>query len=142
MDTTITSIWAHDPIANNEAQITNYDTTILTRAEQQGIIFIAEHADGSRTRISAKDITKPVTPPSGSYVFVTPAYVDTRMQAAASVFDAISTIINTTPTGLSADQQDEQDNTITPIQAFNDALAAFKRLVIKDTGEDGVDGNA
>lgn len=61
---TITTIWAHDPIGNNEAQITNYDTTMLEQAEQQGIIFIAEHSDGTRTRIAAKDITEPTPKPA------------------------------------------------------------------------------
>ena len=135
--TTITTIWAHDPIGNNEAQITNYDTTLLEQAEQQGIIFIAEHDDGTRTRIAAKDITEP-TPETGSYVFVAPTYVDTRMQAAGDVFDAIATIINTNPNVLAADETTDDETTTvnpdgtpttTPIQAFNKALAAFKAAI-------------
>lgn len=134
---TITTIWAHDPIGNNEAQITNYDTTMLEQAEQQGIIFIAEHSDGTRTRIAAKDITEP-SPETGNYVFVAPVYVDTRMQAAANVFDAIATIINANPTTLTNnDTPDDETTTInpdgtpttTPLQAFNKALAAFKRAI-------------
>ena len=128
----ITAIWAHDPVGNNEAQITNYDTNILEEAEQHGIIFIAEHEDGTRTRIAAKDITQP-TPTTGSYVFVQPTYVDTRMQATADVFDAIATIINTTPTVLNADEETPD----TPIQAFNKALATFKNTI-----EGTANGNA
>lgn len=134
---TITRIWAHDPIGNNEAQITNYDTTILEQAEAAGIIFIAETDDGTRTRIAAKDITEP-TPETGSYVFVAPVYVDTRMKAASDVFDAIGTIINTNPTILTNnDTSDDETTTVnpngtpttTPIQAFNKALAAFKAAI-------------
>ena len=127
---TITTIWAHDPIGNNEAQITNYDTTMLEQAEQQGIIFIAEHSDGTRTRIAAKDITEP-TPETGNYVFVAPVYVDTRMQAAANVFDAIATTLtnNDTPDDETTTINPDGTPTTTPLQAFNKALAAFKRAI-------------
>ncbi len=146
---TITRIWAHDPIGNNEAQVTNYDTTTLEQAEAAGIIFIAEYDDGTRTRIAAKDITEP-TPETGSYVFVAPVYVDTRMQATSDVFDAISTIINTNPTTLTNNNDDEPADdetttinpdgtpTLTPIQKFNQALAAFKAAI----GTEATNGNA
>lgn len=132
----IKAIWAHDPIGNNEAQIFDYDTSILEEAEQSGIVFIAEHTDGTRTRIAAKDITQP-KPATGSYVFVQPSYVDTRMRAAADVFDALAAIANANanPAALAADATTGGETT--PIQAFNNALAAFK-AVIKGAGN----GNA
>lgn len=123
----IKAIWAHDPIGNNEAQIIDYDTAILEEAEQNGIVFIAEHTDGTRTRIAAKDITQP-KPATGNYTFVQPSYVDTRMRAAADVFDAIAAIANANPATLAADAT-TGDETTTPIQAFNNALAAFKAVI-------------
>lgn len=126
----IITYWAHDPINNNEGVITNFDTSTLKQAEDNGIIIIAEYEDGTREKVNAENVTEPNIQDSGFFVFVTPQYVDTRTtatyEAIRSIADAITPMI---PEALATDGQPS------PLDAITANLEKLKALA--DINKDG-----
>lgn len=49
----------HDIIGNNEQCLTEYDPEALRRAEDAGLIFVAQYDDGTREVVKAADVRKP-----------------------------------------------------------------------------------
>lgn len=122
---------AHDPLGNSEAQVVEYDPTLLAKAEQQGIIFIAVDAAGDRQIVSAEDV-KPPSSETDSLMLVQPVYVDTRMQAVVDVFDALEAFIFPEAEALNEEQSVNalsQSRKIMPEAAFKNALAVLKKIV-------------
>ena len=126
----IIAYWAHDPINNNEGVITNFDTSTLKQAEDNGIIIVAEYEDGTREKVNAEDVTEPNIQDSGFFVFVTPQYVDTRTTAAyeaiKSIADAITPMIA---------EKFAADGQPSPLDAITANLEKLK--VLADIHKDG-----
>ncbi len=121
---------AHDPISNTEGVITEYDQDTIKSAADSGIVFIAVDSDGARSIVSAEEVKEPESKDS-NFVIVQPQYVDDRMKAAISVFDALGSAVFP-----SADAETQSANgvrkaarAITPEAAFESALEALKKIV-------------
>lgn len=115
---------AHDPVGNVEGYVTDYSRETLEQAEAAGIIFIAEHNDGSRAVVKASDIKEP-SPAINGIKVVGPGYVDKRTDATIAVFDALAAIIDPEAATMSADDAIEESD---PIEAFTKALNALKAI--------------
>lgn len=83
---TFETYWLHDPVANAEAQITDFDLGRLQEAERAGMLIIGTTADGAREVVPADQV---VPPELESFTIVAPGYVDIRMDAVVAVFDAL-----------------------------------------------------
>lgn len=79
----------HDPVANMEGYITDYDQDALKQAEDSGMIIIAEMADGSRRIASADEVKKPTPLSPEGIELATPAYVDERVSAMLDVISSM-----------------------------------------------------
>lgn len=118
----------HDIIGNNEQCLTEYDPDVLQRAEDTGLIFVAQYDDGSREVVKAADVRKP-DPTVNGIPLATAGYVDERTAAAVAVFDALSAIVDPQP--ATADETGEGTEAVDPVEAFRAALAALKALEAK-----------
>lgn len=59
-DNPITIYWRHDAVSNSESMVDDYDKeTLLARADDPAILYIAEHADGTREVVDPGSITDP-----------------------------------------------------------------------------------
>lgn len=115
----------HDIIANNEQCLTEYDPDVLRRAEDAGLIFVAQYDDGSREVVKAADVRKP-DPTVNGIPLATAGYVDKRTAATVACFDALSAIVDQQP--ATADETGEGTEAVDPVEAFRSALAALKAL--------------
>lgn len=115
---------AHDPLGNCEWQITEFDETVLSKAEESGIIFIAVDSAGNRERVSAADIKKPESS-EGGLVLVQPVYVDDRMKAVIDVFDALSAGVPAVASNAEVKAASRSGG----IMSFAEALEALRALV-------------
>ena len=63
MDNPIVIYWLHDALSNNETMLTDYNTTNLKTktADNQAILIIGEHADGTREIINPAYVANPST---------------------------------------------------------------------------------
>lgn len=60
-DNPIMIYWRHDAVSNSESMVDDYDQeTLLARADDPAILYIAEHADGTREVVDPGSITDPV----------------------------------------------------------------------------------
>ena len=114
----------HDIIGNNEQCLTEYDPDVLQRAEDTGLIFVAQY-DGTREVVKAADVRKP-DPTVNGIPLATAGYVDERTAATVAVFDALSAIVDPQP--ATADETGEEAEAVDPVEAFRSALAALKAL--------------
>lgn len=78
----------HDCVNLTEATLDDFDTEKLIEAENQGAIFIAIYDDGTRERVSAKDIVQP-EPVVNGFTVVQPKYIDERVRA---LIDLVQTV--------------------------------------------------
>lgn len=115
----------HDPIGNCEGYVSNYDPDLLAKAQEGGMIVIAEHEDGRREVVDAKDVKEP-NPAINGVAVVLPPYVDKRTAATVACFDALSAIVDPQP--ATADETGEGTEAVGPVEAFRSALAALKAL--------------
>lgn len=113
----------HDPIANTEGYIAEYDAEKLQHAEDSGAIFLAVYDSGRREIVKAAEIEDPAV----SFQVVAPAYVDVRMEAAADVFDALQALLLPEAAALTYDAY-AASSARDPAEAFKEALARFKAL--------------
>lgn len=124
----ILNYYAHDPVGNNEGLLTVFDRQSLEAAEENGIVFIAEYDNGSRSIIKAADIEEPDQSVAETNVtLIGPQYVDDRMKAVVAVFDSLAETMAATPMAL-ADEGDVENPTLT----FAQALATLKAIVYGD----------
>lgn len=86
MDKKYAFYWLHNPVANAEAQITDFDIECLEEAELSGLIIIGETEDGTREVIHADQVAPPEVE---GFTVVAPGYVNARMDAVVAVFDAL-----------------------------------------------------
>lgn len=117
---------AHDPVANIEGVVTDFNPEALTSAAENGIIFIAVDENGAREVVDAASVKEPKFVDE-CYVFVQPQYVDERTAATVAVFDALSAIVDPQPATADENGSDAQA-TADPIAAFEDALNRLKSL--------------
>ena len=115
----------HDIIGNNEQCLTEYDPDVLQRAEDTGLIFVAQYDDGTREVVKAADVRKP--DPTVNGIPLAPAgYVDARPPATGGVFDA--RWATGAPPPAPADERRAEAGAVDPVEAFRSALAALKAL--------------
>ena len=114
----------HDIIGNNEQCLTEYDPDVLQRAEDAGLIFVAQYDDGSREVVKAADPTVNGIP------LATAGYVDKRTAATVACFDALSATV--APQPATADETGEGAEAVDPVEAFKAALAALRALEAKE----------
>lgn len=115
----------HDPVANVEGRITDFDPAKLEEAETSGMVIIAEDNYGCRTIVQAADVREP-EPVLNGIKLVAPPYVDTRMTAVVDVFDALAAeMYASAPVVMSmTTEADAQPDT-----GFASALARLKELI-------------
>lgn len=126
----------HDPIGNVEGAIKEYDTEKLQAAEDNGAIFIAVYNTGKREIVKAADIVEP-EPVLRGVTLVQPVYVNNRLEAVCTVFDALEASISSETGITSISTLAATDGDTTP--TFQEALASLKALVY---GEDDADGDS
>ena len=117
----ITHYMLHDPVANAEAEIAEYDPEKLRSAEDAGAVFIAVYSDGDRQIVKAADITEPQPMLSGVEL-AQPCYVDERMEATVAVFEALEPVLAAVPMAVNAADEDSAPT-------FAEALADLKAIV-------------
>ena len=105
----------HDIIGNNEQCLTEYDPDVLQRAEDTGLIFVAQYDDGTREVVKAADVRKP-DPTVNGIPLATAGYVDERTTAIVD------------PQPATADETWVVAEAVDPVEAFRSALAALKAL--------------
>lgn len=115
----------HDPVANVEGYITDFDENSLTGAEDMGLLIIAEYSDGSREVVKAADVEPPQPELNGVKV-VMPSYVDARTSATIAVFDALAAIVDPEPAAVSDEGESAAHGD--PVAAFAAALADLKAV--------------
>ena len=116
----------HDPIANVEGELATFDTEELRAAEDAGMVLIAVYDDEHREVVHADDVTEPVNQPQ-SFTFVTPTYVNDRLNLVCEVFDAIGSTSSQGSSGGLGTQGEEN--------LFEVKLNALKELL--NASEDG-----
>lgn len=128
----ITHYMVHDPISNTEGILTEFDTELISKAADSGIIFIGVDADGNRSVVAASDVKEPE---NGDEVLriVKPAYVDDRVRAVVDVFDALAASVPAV--AASADVQPVSSKAWSSM-SFAEALEALRALAY-GTGEEG-----
>lgn len=125
----ISHYMAHDPVANIEGVVTDFNPEALSLAAENGIIFIAVDENGAREVVDAASVKEPKLVDE-CYVFVQPQYVDERTAATVAVFDALSAIVDPQP--ATADETGEEAESVDPVEAFKAALAALKALEVTE----------
>lgn len=123
---------AHDPLSNSEAVVTEYDSELLKKAAEGGIVFIAVDDDGSRSIVPVDDVKEPENR-EGSFTIVQPIYVDDRVRAVVDVFDALAASVPAV--AASADVQPVSSKARAAM-SFAEALEALRALAY-GTGEEG-----
>ena len=116
----------HDPIANVEGELATFDVEELRAAEDAGMVLIAVYDDEHREVVHADDVEEPVNQ-SQSFTFVTPTYVNDRLNLVCDVFDAIGSASSQGSSGGLGTQSDEN--------LFEVKLNALKELL--NASEDG-----
>lgn len=117
----------HDPIANVEEILQNFDKEWLQKAEEGGLIFVAVHSDGARSIVKACDIEEPLTfANQGGVELVLPAYVDERTEATVACFDALASIVDPQPVAIS--DGNAEHPSIDPLAAFMAAVEKLRAL--------------
>ena len=123
---TFEAYWLHDPVANAEAQITDFDIERLEEAERAGMLIIGTTADGAREVVPAGQV---VPPELASYTIVAPGYVDIRMDAVVAVFDALER-------ERTADEASEtgpaKARARVKMPTFEEALANLKAVLVEE----------
>ena len=125
----ISHYMAHDPVANIEGVVTDFNPEALALAAENGIIFIAVDENGAREVVDAASVKEPKLADE-CYVFVQPQYVDERTTATVAVFDALSAIVDPQP--ATADETGKETESVDPVEAFKAALAALKALEVTE----------
>ena len=131
----------HDAVNCNEAYLDNYDSDVLKRADEQGLIFIAVHEDGTRERVGVDQVKCPVTTEEHTISFATPTYVDDRTEATIACFDAISTIINPEAATTSEDSESQSTESADPIKVFEEALKRLHNLYSESKSDEDEAGD-
>lgn len=129
---TITHYLAHDPVSNTEGIITEFDATILNKAAESGIVFIAVDDEGNRSIVSASEVKKPDSTDE-TFRIVQPMYVDDRMKAVVDVFDALASSVPAAASTLAVQSAAGKARTK---MTFAEALEAL-RLLAYGTNEEG-----
>ena len=120
----------HDPVANMEWQLDDFELEHLANMESAGLLFIALSDDDTREVVKAADVVEP-KPRVNGVTLVTPAYVDNRTAATAAVFDALAAIVDPESAVATADEAGgSAEARKDPVEAFKEALAAFKSLTV------------
>lgn len=119
----------HDPVANVEGVLADFDPQKLQQAEESGAIFIALYNTGKREVVKAEDITEP-EPRANGVKLVAPSYVDKRMKAVVDVFDALGSSMPQALSAVSVMSAEAEGTGMT----FAEALAALKALVYGEEG--------
>ena len=122
----ITHYMAHDPIANVEGVVTEYDPDLLQQAADGGVIFVAVKDDGSPSIVPAGEVRQPRSIDQ-EYCFVQPAYVDERAKATLACLEAIAEMRE----AVSAKARTAAE----PNQKFSDALGKLRELVNQGESE-------
>ncbi len=118
--------WLHDPVANVEGQITDFDIDRLKEAESAGMVIIGTDVDGTRAVVHAEDVNPPELE---GFTVVAPAYVDVRMEAVVAVFDALErerTAEEATETGPAKARARAK------LPSFEEALANLKAVLAEE----------
>lgn len=121
----ITHYMAHDPVGNSESYLTEFDSELISRAEESGIVFIAVYDDGTREVVSGKDVAKPQSADE-PVTLVTPTYVDDRTDATVACFDALAAIVD--PSVAAAAEGGSAEVQADPVKAFMAALEKLRAL--------------
>ncbi|WP_130811400.1 hypothetical protein [Olsenella sp. Marseille-P4559] len=132
---------AHDPLAMTEAQVTEFDQSLLAQAHDAGIVFIRQDINGNREIVEYTDVVPPEAAEGGDVSLVKPEYVDDRLQAVIDVFDALKAVMfpatgtttasdgTHTASGGTQTKPRRAARKVTPEAAFETALAALKEIV-------------
>lgn len=116
----------HDPVANMEWQLDDFEQERLANMESSGFLFIALRDDDTREVVKAIDVAEP-KPRVNGVTLVTPTYVDNRTAATVAVFEALSAIVDPESAVATADETGEEtESQADPVEAFKEALAALK----------------
>ena len=128
---TIVAYILHDPIGNVEGYISDFDTEALKRAEENGMVIIAEYSDGTRAIVKASDVVEPKPSLNGISV-TTPEYVNARAVATEECFNALAQVLQPTDAVMqSADDADDTDaKSLDPFGAFKAAISRLQVLAI------------
>ncbi len=119
----------HDPVANMEWQLDDFEQERLANMESTGFLFIALRDDDTREVVKAVDVVEP-KPRVNGVTLVTPTYVDNRTAATVAVFDALAAIVDPESTVATADEAGGgAEAQADPVEAFKEALAALKDFV-------------
>lgn len=125
MDSYVT-YWLHDPVANVEGQITDFDIDRLKEAESAGMVIIGTDVDGTRAVVHAEDVNPPELE---GFTVVAPGYVDTRMDAVVAVFDALGRERTTTETSSTGATKARAR---VKMPTFEEALANLKAVLAEE----------
>lgn len=128
---TIVAYLIHDPVANVEGYLTEFDKEELAKAEAQGMVIIAEDNNGGRSIVHAGDVSEPSPAVNGIKV-VAPSYVDKRTQAIVDVFDALAEELYATAVSVMSVDASEDD---TAPEVQNPFIAALDRLKVIANGD-------
>ena len=128
---TIVAYILHDPLGNVEGYISDFDTEALKRAEENGMVIIAEYNDGTRAIAKASDVVEPKPSLNGISV-TTPEYVNARVVATVECFNALAQVLQPTDAVMqSADDADDADaKSLDPFEAFKAAISRLQVLAI------------
>ena len=118
----ITAYLLHDAVNNMEGYITDYRHEELERAQDEGMLIIAEYNDGSRAVVNAFDVVEP-QPEVNGVTLVQPIYVNERMEAVIAVFDALASEYLTPQVATMSVGEEE-----TPADGFFAALEKLKEV--------------
>lgn len=123
---------AHDPVSNSEAVLSEYDSELINKAAENGIVFIAVDEQGNRTIVPASEVVKP-DDDCEQFTFVQPLYVDERLKAVVDVFDALASSVPAAASTLAVQSAAGKSRTK---MTFAEALEAL-RLLAYGTNEEG-----
>lgn len=125
MDSYVT-YWLHDPVANVEGQITDFNIDRLKEAESAGMVIIGTDVDGTRAVVHAEDVNPPELE---GFTVVAPGYVDIRMDAVVAVFDALERERTTTETSSTGATKARAR---VKMPTFEEALANLKAVLAEE----------
>ncbi len=85
----------HDPIANIESQITNFDDIeSLKEAVNRGMIIIGIKTDNSRHIVSVDEVKEPQISDVRGIPVVLPSYVDSKIDEVMAVIQDLTDVIS------------------------------------------------
>ncbi len=124
---TITHYMVHDPVGNCESYLAEFDSELIARAAESGIIFVAVYDDGTRKVVDSTEVVPPQSA-DDEFTLLTPVYVDTRTAATVAVFDALAAIVDPESAVATADETGETTGVVDPVENFKAALAELRKL--------------